>query len=318
MDRRSFIGAVSASGILEALAGCTPQPEKKWRIGFLRRGDLPLPAEFWQAMSVFGWIEGRNIEIVTRLTENRPEVMALANDLVRAEVDLILVFGIGPTRGAKSVTTTIPIVFSMGSDPAEDGLVSSLARPGGNLTGFAIQSYDDKLLEILKEVLTWPSLVAYPNFDFELNPKIERAASHLGMRVLAIRMPSVDIATDVEPFYIAARHAKAGAVLVPEHPALKSQLERFAIKATMQRLPAIGFAPLFAEAGGLIGYGPDRTGEFKSLAGMINKIFKGAKPADLPVELPTKFDLVINLMTAKALGITIPTLLQVRATQVIQ
>ena len=267
-------------------------------------------------MGEFGWIQGRNVEIVTRVVENRPQVVALAFELARAEVDLILVFGSGPTGGARMVTTTIPIVFSIRDDPVEWGLVSSLARPGANLTGFAIPSYDDKLLEILKEVITPPLLVAYPMF--EPYPKIERAARDLGMRVLGIQMAGVDVATDVGPFYAAARKAGAGAIMVNEHPAFTAQLERFAIEATTHGLPAIGYAPQFAEAGGLIAYAPNQAREFKTVAGMINKIFKGAKPADLPVELATTFDLVINLRTAKALGIAIPRLLLLRATQVIQ
>jgi putative ABC transport system substrate-binding protein len=316
VDRRSFLRAVSVTGAAGTIAGCTPQPEKKWRIGFLRRGTAALPSEFWEAMKESGWIEGRNVEIVTRLAENRPQVIALAHDLAREKVDLVLVFGIGPTGAARSATRTIPIVFSIGDDPVEGGLVASIARPGGNLTGFAIPPYDDKLLEILKEVLARPSLVAYPSFD--PNPKIERAATQLGMRVMAVRMPTVDIATDVAPFFAAARRAKADAVLVPDHPAFKSQLERFAIDATTFGLPAIGCAPLFAEAGGLVSYGPDRAGEFRTLAQIINKIFKGTSPADIPIELPAKFDLVFNLATAKALGIAIPKLLQMRATRVIQ
>ena len=316
MDRRSFVGAASASGLLCALPACAPESARKWRIGFVQRGSTPLPDQFWQAMAKLGLARDRNVEIVTRVTENRPEVVALIHELVRAKVDLILVFGSGPTGGAKAATTTIPIVFSIHEDPAVDGLVASLTHPGGNLTGFAIQPYDDKLLQILKEALPQTSLVAFP--EFGPHAIIERAASALGMRVISIRMGGVDRETDVPAFYAAVRRAGAGAVLIAEHPAIKSRLERFAIDARANGLPAIAYARSFAEAGGLIAYGPNPAGEFQTLATMIHKILKGTKPADIPIELPTSFDLVINQATASALGITIPTPLMLRASEVIR
>jgi putative ABC transport system substrate-binding protein len=267
-------------------------------------------------MATLGLTRDRNIEIVTRVTENRPEVVALIHELVRAKVDLILVFGSGPTGGAKAATSTIPIVFSIHEDPAVDGLVASLTHPGGNLTGFAIQPYDDKLLQILKEALPQMPLVAFP--EFGPHALIERAAGALGMRVISIRMGGVDRETDVPAFYAAVRKAGAGAVLIAEHPAIKSRLERFATDARTHGLPAIAYARSFAEAGGLIAYGPNPAREFQTLAIMINKILKGTKPADIPIELPTSFDLVINQATASALGITIPKPLMLRATEVIR
>jgi ABC-type uncharacterized transport system substrate-binding protein len=260
-----------------------------------------------------GWVEGRDFEIVLRYADRPDQLPVLAAELVRLKVDLILTFGTPATRAAKQATTIIPIVFSLGADPVGSGLVASLARPGGNITGFTTGIYDDKLLEVLKEALPNVSRVACPLSD--PGPTILGAARVLG---LAVERIAVSAPEDFDRFFTAARKAGAGAAVIVDVAWFGPHFERIAVAAAKSRLPAIGVHRQFVEAGGLLYYGPTPGQNVPRLAFQADRILKGVKPADLPVEQPTKFELIINLKTAKALGITIPPSVLARADGVIQ
>ncbi len=206
-------------------------------------------------------------------------------------------------------------MFSVGDDPIGTGLVAKLGRPDGNLTGFAYGLYEEKLLEVLKAALPGVARVAYPAFP-DLHPAILRAAQVLGVQMLAITVQDPE---DLAHFYAAARRANAEAVLIPDIAwNFPVHLEQLGAEASTNRLPAIGYERKFAESGGLLSYGPTRFQHWPRLAAHLDKILKGARPGDLPVEQATKFELVVNIRTAKVLGITIPQSLLLRADQVIQ
>ncbi len=310
---------------LAPLAAEAQSAGKVYRIGSLRWGADPDLMPLADAMRELGWIEGQNFKIERRYADRDDQLPALAAELVRLKVDLILTSGTGATQAVKEATKTIPIVFVVGDDPVMSGLVASFARPGGNLTGFALGQYDEKLLELLKEAFPLASRVAFPapaaessgaKLSFEaLVARLSAAARVLGVeiRLIEVRGPQ-----DFDSFFAAAKRRGANAVLVPNIVWFRPHLERLGVLAAKSHLPAIGYDRRFAESGGLLAYGPTPLQNAPRLAAQIDKIFKGAKPADLPVEQPTKFDLVINLKTAKALGLTIPQTLLQRADQVIE
>jgi putative tryptophan/tyrosine transport system substrate-binding protein len=237
---------------------------------------------------------------------------------VRLQVGLILANGTRPARAAKKSTTAIPIVFNLGEDPVSNGLVASFARPGGNLTGFVVGLYDEKALEVLKEALPLLRRVAYPA---PAGPGAAQrfAPLHAAARALAVDVQGIPMQgpSDLDSFFAAARRAGADAVLVENIAWFRPYLERIGAASLKSLLLAIGYYRRFAEAGGFISYGPAPFENVPRLAAQIDKILKGAKPADLPIEQPTKFELVINLKTARALGLTIPPSLLARADQVI-
>ncbi len=266
-------------------------------------------------MREFAWVERENVRVEARYAERDDQLPALAAELVRLDVDLIMTRGTPATQAAKRATNSIPIVFTLGGDPVERGLVANLARPGANLTGFVVGLYEDKLLQILKEALPGVSRVAYPVSPFQdPNPAIRPAAKALGVQVLYIAVQGTE---DFGPFYVTAQRAGVSAVLIPNVSWFAPIFERIASESVKRRLPAFGYRRTFAEAGGLLSYGPTFQPESR-VADKVDKILKGAKPGDLPVEQPTKFELVINLKKAKALGLTIPQSLLLRATEVIQ
>jgi putative ABC transport system substrate-binding protein len=270
-------------------------------------------------MREVGWVEGQNLKIERRNADRRDQLPALAAELVRLKVDLIQATGTPATRAAKEATKTIPIVFILAADPVETGLVASFARPGGNLTGWAMGAYDGKLLEVLKEAVPRVSRVAYPaTSPIAAGPSrasLNTAAQALGLETKGI---AVQGPKDFDSFFAAAKRLGAGAVLVPNVAWFRPHLERIGAAAAKSHLPAIGYDRQFAESGGLLSYGPTPLQNLPRLAAQIDKILKGAKPADLPVEQPTKFELVINMRTAKTLGLTIPPALLQRADQVIE
>jgi putative tryptophan/tyrosine transport system substrate-binding protein len=327
-SRRNFL-AVFAGGILAApLAAEAQSAGKVYRIGSLRWGADPNLMPLADAMRELGWIEGQNFKIERRYADRDDQLPALAAELVRLKVDLILTGGTVATQAAKEATKTIPILFLVGDDPVISGLVASFARPGGNLTGFAFGQYDEKLLELLKEAFPLASRVAFPapmaessgprvaRLSFEaLVARLSAAAQILGVeiRLIEVRGPQ-----DFDSFFAAAKRRGANAVLVPNIVWFRPHLERLGVLAAKSHLPAIGYDRRFAESGGLLAYGPTLLQNAPRLAAQIDKILKGAKPADLPVEQPTKFELVINLKTAKTLGLTIPQTLRLRADQVIE
>ena len=316
--RRIGLAIVLTLSLLAPLAVEAQQAGKVYRIGELREGKGPPSKPFVDAMRELGWVEGQNLKIEKRNADRRNQLSALAAELVRLDVDLILTGGTSATLAAKEATKTIPIVFSVGDDPVESGLVASLARPGGNLTGFALGLYDEKLLEVLKEALPGVSRVAYPATAMERGARpgrLNAAARVLGIEIRRIEVPGPK---NFDSFFAAAKGLGAGATLVPNAAEFRPHLEHIGAAAAKSQLPAIGYDRRFAESGGLISFGPTPLQNAPRVAAQIDKILKGAKPADLPVEQPTKFNLVINLKAAKALGLPIPQSLLVRADEIIQ
>jgi putative ABC transport system substrate-binding protein len=316
-SRRIFL-VTFASGILAVPLAAEPQQgERVYRIGLLSEGAHPLSKPLADALHELGWIEGKNLKFERRSADREDELPSLAAELVRLKVDLILANGTRATRAAKEATKAIPIVFNLGEDPVSNALVASFARPGGNLTGFVLGLYDEKALEVLKEALPALRRVAYPAAG---GPGERYAPLHAAARALGVEIQGILVQgpSDLEGFFAAARRAGAGAVLVENIAWFRPYLERIGAASVKSRLPAIGYYRQFAEAGGLLAYGPTPFENVPRLAAQIDKILKGARPADLPVEQPTRFDLVVNLKTAKALGLTIPPSVLGRADQVIE
>jgi putative ABC transport system substrate-binding protein len=316
VDRRAFVAATLA--LLAAPLAAKAQHGKVYRIGELREGPARFRKPFMDAMRELGWIEGQHFKIETRTADRQDQLPALAAELVRLKVDLILTGGTPATRAAKEATKTIPIVFNLGDDPIGTGLVASFARPGGNLTGFTLGVYDEKLLELLKEAVPKVLRVAYaaPAQQIGERPKRLNAAAQV-FRV-EIRPIVVQGPKDFDTFFAAAKNLNSDGVLVPNVAWFRPHLERIGFAAARSHLPTIGYDRQFAEAGGLLSYGPAPFQSVPRLAAQVDKILKGAKPADLPVEQPTKFELVVNLKTAKALGLTIPQSVLLRADEVIE
>jgi len=304
------------------LAAEGQQTGKVYRVGFLRNG--PPPDTFIEGLRRglhdHGYVEGQNISIEYGLADSADQLPSVAAHLIRLNVDVILASGTPPVPVAKSATQTIPIVFVASIDPVATGIVSSLARPGGNITGFVGVHSDlmGKRLELLREAVHRLSRVAV--LSHATNPgnvqylrQAEIAARALGtqLQLLAVRN-----AGDFERVFGEARGASAliqlDDVIFTSH---RRQVVELAVK---HQLPTMYGFREFVDAGGLISYGPDYPDLYRRAATYLDKIFRGAKPADLPVEQPTKFELVINMKTAKALGLTIPHSLLGRANQVIQ
>ncbi len=333
-----MIGLTSAVGIslllgalFSPIAAEAEQSAKTARIGYLATdlagGDPRYREAFLQGLRDLGYVEGRNLLIEYRDAESKPERFpALAAELVALKVDVIVSFG--GTLGAlaaRQATQTIPIVFSAVGDPVADGLVSSLARPGGNVTGLSLVSTElvGKWLELLKQAVPGINRVALllkPDAVPDRNKKrflkeADRAARALGVRlqVVEARGPA-----DFERAFSEMSEARAGALVVLTTPVFTSARRPLVDLAAKNRLPTMfGFRD-FVEAGGLMSYGPDLVDLSRRTATYVNKILKGTKPSDLPVEQPTKFELVINQKTAKVIGLTIPQSVLARADQVIE
>jgi putative tryptophan/tyrosine transport system substrate-binding protein len=311
MNRRTFCNLAGAMAVWP-LVTAAQTGERIFRIGWLREGANPLGDSFWESMRKLGWIEGKNVMVESRYAKAADQLPILASELAQLNVDLILTDGTPATRAAKGATATIPIVFSIGADPVFQGFVSSLARPGGNLTGFTFGSYDDKQLQLLKEALPGISRVAYPQ---EVGPTIMRAAATLGLEVLAIPTRGPD---DLESFFKTARSRGAQAVVFPNLAWTGPNEKRIAAEASKASLPLIGTWRSFAEDGALMSYGPQQPSYRPRSAAQVDKILRGAKPSDIPVESPTKFDLAVNLRTAKALGLRIPHSISQRADHIVR
>jgi putative ABC transport system substrate-binding protein len=290
-----------------------------YRFGFLAGSSAPsrLIRDIRDALAPLGYTEGQNLVIEARHADAKLERLpALAAELVALKVDLILTDGTPAARAAKQATTTIPIVFNLAADPVEQGLVDSLARPGGNLTGFAFGLYEDKQLEILKQAVPRLSRAAcLCGGDPASWSSISDAARKLGVRLqfLDVRGPN-----DLDEAITTAANGRAEGLLVPNSQWLVNQLGRIADLAAKRKLAAVGFLRAFVELGGLLSYGPTPRQGIPRVAAQVDRILKGTKPADLPVERPTKFELAINLKTAKALGLTIPPAVLARADEIIQ
>jgi ABC-type uncharacterized transport system substrate-binding protein len=298
------------------------------RIGYLDGGSISANSvrieAFRRGLRELGYVEGQNISIEWRSAEGRADRLpGLAAELVRLKVDVIVTGGAGATRPAKEATATIPIVMAQDSDPVGSGFVDSLARPGGNVTGLSIlhPEISSKRLDILKEVLPRLSRVAYFGTSTWVGNGQGLKETELAAGALGVKLYYVDVLgpKDFETAFQAADKGQAeaglmlvwGAVLSPR----RKQIAELAVKS---RLPTIYREREHVEAGGLMAYGPNIPDLFQRAATYVDKILKGAKPGDLPVEQPTKFELVINLKTAKALGLTIPQSVLLRADEVIQ
>ena len=327
MDRRAFI-AMMVGGLLTApLAAGAQQAAKIFRIGYLATNPTPHFQEaFRQGLRDLGYVEGRNLVIEDRDAERKFERLpALAAELVALKVDVIVASGTPAALAAKQATRTLPIVFTSIADPVTSRLVTSLARPGGNLTGFSVLAPElvGKCLEQLKQAIPAVSRVAvlwHPGAmtertDKDMLKRAEVAAQALGVRlqVLEARGPA-----DFDTAFTEMTRARADALAVLTSSMLFGERRRLVGLAAKNRLPAVYPWREGVDAGGLMAYGPDLADLLRHAATYVDKILKGAKPADLPVQQPTKFELVINLKAAKALGLTVPPLLLLRADQVIQ
>ena len=278
---------------------------------------------FRQGLRELGYVEGKNIVIEWRSGEGKLDSEGeLVAEAVRLKVDVIVTSGPTMTRAAKQATVTIPIVMTFDSDPVGSGFIASLARPGGNITGLSALSPElsGKQLELLKEIIPKLSRVAIlGNSNEPANPKtlkeIELAAGALGVQVQSLDALAPK---DIETAFRAATKARVDALVVLASPVLNDQRAKVANLALKSRLPAIYFRQEFVEAGGLMSYGTSFIDLSRRASVYVDKILKGTKPADLPVEQPTKFELVINLKTAKQIGLTIPPNVLARADRVIK
>ena len=305
------------------------QSGKVLRIGFLdastTSGTAVLVEAFRQELTKLGWIEGKNIAIEYRFAEQKPERLPeLAADLVRLKVDLIVVAGTGAALAAKSATTTIPIVMASAGDPVGAGLVASLARPAGNVTGLASLNpeLNTKMLEILKDAvpkLARVGLLLAPTSRIggDLQLKEIRPAA------LALKLKLEEIETEPDPKGLAsafqtAKEKQVNAILMTASRTFFAERKRIVELAGRYRLPAIYFQKEFVDEGGLMSYGADFDDLYRRAAVYVDKILKGAKPAELPVQQATKFEFVINLKAAKQIGLTIPPNVLARADKVIR
>jgi putative ABC transport system substrate-binding protein len=301
------------------------QTKKLPRIGYLSGGGSSIPQAFVQALRDLGYNDGKNIVFEYRTTEgNTGRYPDLIADLVRVNVDVIIADGTGPALAAKQATSTIPIVMTTSTDPVRTGLVASLARPGGNVTGLTSVSGElgGKLLELLKEIVPALSRVVVPGpAPGSPSEDLFIKETEIPARTLKVRLIRAPVRQDedIEGVFKLAAKERAHALLVripPNAPAARRR--QFVELAAKNRLPAVYEARTFMDLGGLMMYGADRDVAFQRVATYVDKILKGTKPADLPVEAPTKFTLIINLKTAKQIGLTIPPNVLVRADKVIK
>lgn len=311
-DRRSFIAGFAVVIASVTGVGATRAAGRVYRIGWLREGESPLPKSFLDAMREYGWTEGVNVTVVAKYARRMGELPALARELARLPVDVLITDGSPATAAAKEATGTIPIAFSIAADPVARGFAASLARPGGNLTGFTFGEYDDKQLQVLKEALPSLTVVVYPR---DPSAKIREAASVLGVTAKGIDVRGPD---DLGRFFASAQAARADAVVFVNVAWAEPHEVRIAAEALKHRLPLIATWRTFAQSGAFLTYGPKPGPYGRSLAAQVDKILRGAKAGDLPVEQPTEFELVVNLKTARALGLTPPRSLLVRANDVIE
>jgi ABC-type uncharacterized transport system substrate-binding protein len=328
MDRRAFLWALAGCVLVAPITAEAEQAGKVARIGWLAQGSPSTDAStdsreaFRQGMRELGYIEGQNMAIEERWAEGRAERLPnFAAELVSLKVDVIVAGGTLAPLAAMRATQTIPIVLGAAGAPVETGLVSSLAKPGRNVTGLSNHSADltGKRLQLLKEIV--PGITRVAVLWNASNPvaevvfrETEAAAQTLALRVQSLEVRGPD---DFEKALPAALRG-AGALFLIDDPLVFTARLRIANFATMNRLPMTAFYKPFSEAGGLMSFGANLADLFRRAAIYVDKILKGVKPGDLPVEQPTKYELVINLKTAKALGLTIPPSLLQRADQVIE
>jgi putative tryptophan/tyrosine transport system substrate-binding protein len=326
LKRRDFITLLSSAAVWPLVARA--QQSAVPVIGALNTGSPspssePLMAAFRQGLSEAGYVEGQNLAIEYRWADGHYDRLpALAADLVGRKVDLIMANSPPSALAAKSATSTIPIVFRSGADPVGDGLVASLARPGGNLTGvsFIADELTAKRLEMLSELIPQAGVIA-----LLMNPNnataervirdVQEAARTKGLQLHVLKAGSD---SEIDTAFASLVQLHAGALVVGADPFLSSRRERLVALASRSAVPSIYAWREFAASGGLISYGASLTSAFRLVGHYAGKVLKGAQPADLPVQQPTTFELVINLKTAKALGLTVPQSMLMHADEVIE
>ena len=329
IENLKWVGIV-AIGFTFAMCGAAAvaqQSGKIPRIGYLTVASLSSNADrveaFRHGLRELGYLEGKNIIIEWRSGEGKAEREGeLATELVRLKVDVIITSGPTMTRAAKEATATIPIVMSQDTDPVDNGFVASLARPGGNVTGLSTLSPElgGKQLELLKETILKLSRVAvFGNSKEPANQKTLKEIQ-LPTTALGVQVQILDVLNPqhIEPAFQAATKANADALIVLASPVLADHRAQIARLAVKHRLPVISYSRQFVDVGCLLSYGPSLTDLARRAATYVDKILKGTKPADLPVEQPMKFELVVNLKTAKQIGLTIPPNMLARADKVIK
>jgi putative ABC transport system substrate-binding protein len=329
MDRRRFLLTSLAGALAAPLAAGAQTAQRVYRVGFLGQTAAPdlsrQTAALSQGLRDLGYAEGGNLVIEYRWAERKLDRLpALASELVSLKVDAIVTHGSAGSRAAKQATQTIPIVVAVVGYPVENGIVVSLSRPGGNVTGLVLHEFETtvKWLELLKEVAPSASQLGWldvPGIERPEAAEVSRrreddAARSLGLTVsrVIVREPN-----DLVQAFTALEQQGVRALIVPNTSLLNPLGAQIASLAIKQHLPAFG-SPTFARAGGLMAYGPDGADMYRRAASYVDRILKGAQPANLPMEGPAKFEMIVNLKTAKALGLTIPPSLLARADQVIE
>ena len=330
MRRREFITLLGGAAAAWPLAAGAQQPSSTVRrIGFLSPGVARTMAvrglveAFRQGLKEYGWVEGQNISVEYRFAEGKEEALpGIAAALVQSRLDVIVADGTAAIQAAKNVTQTVPIVMAVSNDPVGTGLVASLNRPGGNITGLSILTGElvSKWLQLLTEIV--PGLARVAVLSNPLNPssaplleQTKAAAQSLGVEIHVAEVQGPD---RFESAFAAIKAARAGALIVLPDGMLYSQHPRIVTFSAASHLPALFGQKEVVEAGGLIAYGPNIPASFRRSAAYVDKILQGAKPADLPVEQPTIFELVVNLETARAIGLTVPASILLRADEVIE
>jgi putative ABC transport system substrate-binding protein len=326
MDRRAFIFGIAGGLLAAPLAADAQQGGKFWRIGYLgygAPGSDPSGIEgLRQGLRELGYVENQNIVVEYRYAEGKPDRLAsLIGELIDLKVEILLAQGTAATAAVKRRTTTTPIV-TVSNDPVGSGFVQSLARPGGNITGlsFAVgESFSGKWLQLVRETVPKASSVG-----IIWNPATRWGASLEEMKALApglsLRLSSHPVRSreDIDAAFATVTRAHVGALIIQTDPLVVGQTAQIVRLASASGIPTVYGLREFVDAGGLVSYGPSLFDLWRRSATYVDKILKGAKPGDLPIEQPTKFELVINLKTAKALGLTIPPSLLQRADQVIE
>ena len=322
LSRRRFLGALSAILAAPPMA----EAQRVYRVGLLTLGGDPARSPFWQkfldAMRELNYVEGRNLSVRRAFADgNLDRLSGLVDDLVRGKVDVIVSTSTRETVAAKHATSTIPIVMTLVPDPIEQGLVASLSRPGSNVTGLTsvVPGISQKYVELLHEAVPYSSRLAVVGGARSPFPALRRELQAAGQKLgITIGFSEITSPDDIDSTLARAKGDGAGGIVVALDRFTYWQRPKFVQAALKHRLPSIYWTRDYVEDGGLMAYGASFIDVGNRAAYFVDKILKGAKPADLPVEQPTKFELVINLRTAKALGLTIPPSLLVRADQVIE
>jgi putative ABC transport system substrate-binding protein len=328
MRRREFLGVLGGAAVAWPRATQAQQGERLRRIAVLTGGadtprSRPNTEAFLQALGTLGWIDGRNVKVDFRWPEgDAVKVRNYAAELVALSPDVILAVSAASLPPLLEATATVPIVFVGVADPVGAGFVESLSHPGGNATGFVLFSYDlsSKWLEILKQIapdLKRVAVLRDPSITSGIGQfaVIQYVAPSVGVDVRPI---DVRDASAIESALAGFSRAGSGGLIVTGSPSSLVHRELIVALAARHKLPAVYFQRAFVTGGGLISYGPDVVDQFRRAAGYVDRILKGEKPADLPVQTPTRYELVINLKTAKALGLTMPPMLLASAEEVIE